>query len=468
VSLLLAYLIGASIIQHRARRRAMGTAPAAASWRRMPLALSLLVAAAVGYMTLTNMDLALRARCAVLSVEINSIYLATLPAVTSDAQNAAPLYEKAFAGLRDDQKDEETVQNPPTGNGDSFNPEEPATIGFLKHETATIALLRRAAALPACRFDRDLLEPDIAIMLPDLNEVRNAANVLGLDAREEIARGRAAPAIADAAAIFGMSRHFGERPLLISALVGIGIDAMGDKTLEQALPVVKSQDELASLRIGELSPMGRVFQQALRGEERYGLLLYGNLPPGEWGGSQATGVQPASTKLMGPAAGIQGAFFRAFILDLDAYIKLMENLQESATKPYYTVRDQVSHAYGLDHSGGFLMSILGPSLSRAFETLARVEAKDACAQTAVAMTRFRLDHGTLPSHLDDLVPAYLDSVPLDPFDGHPLRLAVKNDRRIIYSVGPELVDDGGADLVQGKGDIVFNLRAASEEPASKP
>jgi hypothetical protein len=74
------------------------------------------------------------------------------------------------------------------------------------------------------------------------------------------------------------------------------------------------------------------------------------------------------------------------------------------------------------------------------------------------MTRFRLDHGTLPSHLDELVPAYLDAVPLDPFDGHPLRLAVKNDHRIIYSVGPDLVDDGGVDMVQGKGDVTFTLK----------
>jgi hypothetical protein len=73
------------------------------------------------------------------------------------------------------------------------------------------------------------------------------------------------------------------------------------------------------------------------------------------------------------------------------------------------------------------------------------------------MTRFRLDHGTFPPHLTDLVPAYLDAVPTDPFDGHPLRLAIKANRWIIYSIGPDGIDNGGAEMVQGKGDITFTL-----------
>ncbi len=181
LSLLLTYLVGASLILRKAARREPGLIPAAATWRRVPLALALLTAMVVGYMTLCNMDLVIRARCAIMSVKINSIYLATLPAITSESQNAAPLYEKAFASLRDNQE-EEAVQNPPTGNNDNFDPNEPATITFLTHQAATLALLRRAAVLPACRFDADLLDPDISAILPDPErEERNLANVLRLD-----------------------------------------------------------------------------------------------------------------------------------------------------------------------------------------------------------------------------------------------------------------------------------------------
>ncbi len=34
-----------------------------------------------------------------------------------------------------------------------------------------------------------------------------------------------------------MSRHFGQRPMLISALAALGIDAVGNSTLEEVLGV---------------------------------------------------------------------------------------------------------------------------------------------------------------------------------------------------------------------------------------
>ena len=41
------------------------------------------------------------------------------------------------------------------------------------------------------------------------------------------------------------------------------------------------------------------------------------------------------------------------------------------------------------------------------------------AAIAVALRRFRLDHGTHPDTLAELAPQYLKAVPLDPFTGHP-------------------------------------------------
>jgi hypothetical protein len=37
------------------------------------------------------------------------------------------------------------------------------------------------------------------------------------------------------------------------------------------------------------------------------------------------------------------------------------------------------------------------------------------AAIAVALRRFRLDHGTYPNTLDELVPMYIKVVPFDPF-----------------------------------------------------
>lgn len=62
--------------------------------------------------------------------------------------------------------------------------------------------------------------------------------------------------------------------------------------------------------------------------------------------------------------------------------------------------------------------------------------------TMLALRRFELQHGRLPATLDELVPTYLAAPPIDPFSDAPLRWDAS--RKILYSVGPNLTDDGGA------------------------
>ena len=62
---------------------------------------------------------------------------------------------------------------------------------------------------------------------------------------------------------------------------------------------------------------------------------------------------------------------------------------------------------------------------------------------ALASERFRLDHGRWPDAPADLVPAYLSSVPYDPYSGGPLHWKRDEHGLIIYSVGVNGKDDGG-------------------------
>jgi hypothetical protein len=56
---------------------------------------------------------------------------------------------------------------------------------------------------------------------------------------------------------------------------------------------------------------------------------------------------------------------------------------------------------------------------------------------------YRKTQGAWPSSLDALVPEYLTNVPLDPFDGKPLRFRKLPDGIVIYSIGLDKQDDGG-------------------------
>jgi hypothetical protein len=57
------------------------------------------------------------------------------------------------------------------------------------------------------------------------------------------------------------------------------------------------------------------------------------------------------------------------------------------------------------------------------------------AWTALALERYHRLHGNVPSQLDALVPDLLDSVPMDPFTGKPLRYAQDGAGFVVFSLG---------------------------------
>ena len=77
-----------------------------------------------------------------------------------------------------------------------------------------------------------------------------------------------------------------------------------------------------------------------------------------------------------------------------------------------------------------------------------------CAVAMLAMERYRLATGHWPDSLDKLVPTLLREVPIDPFDGQPIRIRRLADGIVIYTVGFDGKDDGG-NLVRKPGVYPF-------------
>ncbi len=87
--------------------------------------------------------------------------------------------------------------------------------------------------------------------------------------------------------------------------------------------------------------------------------------------------------------------------------------------------------------------ILIPSLTRAVELWVRQIAQNRALRAALACERYRLATGDWPETLADLVPTYLDAVPLDPFDDKPIRYAHIDEGIKLWSIGEDFTDDGG-------------------------
>ena len=99
---------------------------------------------------------------------------------------------------------------------------------------------------------------------------------------------------------------------------------------------------------------------------------------------------------------------------------------------------------------------VGPARAGAV-SLERSIAAKACAQQAVALRLYRLKHGEYPERLSQLVPDFLDKLPVDPFSGKDYVYRKDGKGFIVYSLGENMKDDGGTEA-PGKpdeGDIVW-------------
>ena len=64
--------------------------------------------------------------------------------------------------------------------------------------------------------------------------------------------------------------------------------------------------------------------------------------------------------------------------------------------------------------------------------------------TAIALKRYEIRHQHLPGTLQELVPDFVKTVPIDWMDGQPLRYRPNSDGTfLLYSVGENGKDDGG-------------------------
>jgi hypothetical protein len=420
------------------------------------------VAVVLTCITVSNMDLAVKVQLAALRAESGAKVLALLPPRLAERDNAAGAYREAFEVLQ------------PPGEGPARWTEKVAAwlaadakvdfadqevLALLRRHENGMALLRKAAALPGCSFDRDYHQA-VDLMLPELQHLREGAALLSLDARSKARQGDRKGAVADVAALFGMARHVSE-PILIALMVSVAIDRIAVATLEDVLAQGVKPDEFATLAIADVSYM-RELQRDIRMEEAaLGLPIYLAVSAGAVGDSLWLREVIAP---LGGAYALGTPLYRVFFLqdDLASYRRYMKAYADLAGRPYAEARgdwEELERRIRSDRAGGIVSSLSLPAVQRCVTLATRADAGHRLAQLALAALAFRAKKGAFPARLDELVPAHLGRVPLDPFDGKPLRLKRDGKDLVLYSVGPDGIDDAGNPWSEEhrRGDIVFRL-----------
>ena len=442
--------------------------PVASGWSRGKLAVATVVAVILCMMTYWNMDAVVGQQAAALRAESGSLALSVAPDRVPDRQNAAIIYGQAFETLGDYKtwpKKQREDWNKWTQFGsrqsnekpEPFDPTDPALGKFLEDKASVVALLHRAAALPGCYFDHEYGRPSFDMLLPELSQLRSMARLLALDARAKAARSDGAGAVADLNAIFAMAEHCSRAPLLISLLVAIAIDNLGTDSLEAVLAAGNlTAEDLAALHVSDTIQYGRLFKRALIMEEAFGLSVFHEM---------AGGLDTNAFALTGSDLSIPkgfGTLYGIFLLrdDVASYRRFLKQYQDMAAEPYYLRKNRwESSADLLKENRGIVTTLIAPALSSCAETATRADARHRLARLGLAISRYRAEHEDWPSELGALTPEYIIALPLDPFDGQPLRLKQTDSGPIVYSIGPDGQDDGAQtfDKKQKTGDLTLQL-----------
>jgi hypothetical protein len=459
--------IGTFVVLVRGLRKRGDLMPKAASWPRGKLALALVAVLVLSWITFWNLDLSVKGRLASLRAEAGALALSTVPPRPLEAENAAPVYRQAFdAMLKGDdlppQYPKWTVSSKGRDDAD-FDPADPKLAAFLARSEGALGLLRRASAMPACYFDHDYGRPSFSMLLPEMEDFRNAARLLALDARVKAAHGQMPRAMEDVRAMFALARHGMTNPILVPLLIACGTDEMAVHTLEAVLKSTQPPAPLlAGLGLSASEEYERNLPRVLRMEEAFVVSAMVDIGIGEdVSVLDAMGMrgasQPALQKVLtDPLL----AGWRVFLAqeEMVAYRAGIREYQRLAAMPYYEVAKEWRELAEPESicRRGIMAAMLMPAIGRCATVVTRADARHAVACVAVAAARYRAEKGRLPETLDALVPEYLPAVPRDPFDGKPLRMVTRDGRLVFYSIGPDMKDDGGAAFDEK--DIVFSLR----------
>ena len=135
-------------------------------------------------------------------------------------------------------------------------------------------------------------------------------------------------------------------------------------------------------------------------------------------------------------------------------LRTMQTNQSQFYKADYDAMTSRLSSLGITNAGeAFFRALKIPNLNEVFgdwgsgpavRKAIKMQASCRVVVAAIALKRFQLKHGKWPDTLNELAPEFLPSVPVDPYDGKPLRYHPNADGTfLLYCVGEDGVDDGG-------------------------
>lgn len=325
-------------------------------------------------------------------------------------------------------------------------------------------------------------EPDsnnplaMGILLPQLGESRRFARLLHSDALLAASRNDRVRFLADIEAILGISEHAIDNRFMISQATGVAIAELATNIVleEVTRPDFLTSDDLRDLahRLAAFGGGGHIsfdasleqlfvedilqrhFSDDGKGDGHFiGAVAETNEIYKEWGVAKPRAyplmraVQPVQSAIMHSRAEIRQMAERfVAAAAVDDALPPWRHDERSSDILYHELMDaSIYSVLPFLRSLSLDVDDVGPvaaNMAKRDIFLARRESTLA----VIAMESFRRARGKWPATLSELVPAYLPALPLDPFDGKPMRYIAptsESELPILYSIGVDGLDESG-------------------------
>ena len=327
-----------------------------------------------------------------------------------------------------------------------------------------LALVRQARSRRAADWQIPMQSPLISTLLPDVGEQRKLARVVRAAAEQARLRDDCAAAVEYHRDILGISRAVDRQGLLITHLVALTISGMAVKEIEELAPQLKISAGVASadgprpatpqqirMLIADLLdefPVNEGLRRAFQTERVLQLDTAQLLADRKLSLSAVTG-----TTRGGKGAGIDH-LPRAMILSdarlmLDNATATLAALEKSPDWPTYQKSVPPPPLPGAGESGRhFVASLLLPTYGTAVRNHFHGLGDRRLAAATLGVRLYAHDHrGKTPQTLDEIVPNYLPSLPIDPMAAGGKSLCyVPSPHARLYSVGDNGTDESGSEV----------------------
>ena len=289
----------------------------------------------------------------------------------------------------------------------------------------------------------DFIPNYLSILNPEFRGAEEVSNWIFLDAERQSRNGQMSSALVRCRAELNVGRSVATEPIMIGQFLRMVFANKAIKRTERTLALGSSDIGLTELQAAfqEESLVDR-FRIAMRGERAGKDLIFQSIASGQCRLTDVKGDDKPELEVVHSFS--EWAYKKWLNSDRAHFLQSLTRAIEITSLPDHQQRRAMAELRFVPEESEFVLSRAMLSLTkRNHESEFYWRARLRCAVAGLAVERFRLAKGRWPTTLDEIPRDILAVVPLDPYDGNPLKYVRRSDGVTVYSIGPDEQDDGG-------------------------